>query len=227
MAVQVINIGNLVNDGLGDDLRTAFDKVNQNFAALDNQLSVEGVNVGASGTGIYKQKTNYQLEFKKIAGSSNVSITESGDVITVDSPLQNTFRYINANGNGQTIGANSGSDTVFFQGSDNITVTASGNTITFQAETMDGQLSKDLDLNSYNIIGTGNINITGTITATNYSGLLEGYTISGLANGVYDVDFGGIGNTYPTGLSFLVATSDQDFGYFTNPSAQESDFGTI
>ena len=33
MAIQTINIGNVVNDGLGDDLRTAFQKVN---ATLQN-----------------------------------------------------------------------------------------------------------------------------------------------------------------------------------------------
>ena len=33
--IQTINIGNLVNDGTGDDLRTAFEKVNSNFTNLD------------------------------------------------------------------------------------------------------------------------------------------------------------------------------------------------
>ena len=31
MAIQTINVGNLANDGTGDDLREAFIKVNQNF----------------------------------------------------------------------------------------------------------------------------------------------------------------------------------------------------
>ena len=31
MALQTINVGNFANDGTGDDLRTAFIKVNQNF----------------------------------------------------------------------------------------------------------------------------------------------------------------------------------------------------
>jgi len=35
MAIQIINIGNAVNDGSGDDLRTAFVKVNNNFAELN------------------------------------------------------------------------------------------------------------------------------------------------------------------------------------------------
>ena len=39
MTVQNINIGNQVNDGLGDDLRTAFEKVNANFISLGAELT--------------------------------------------------------------------------------------------------------------------------------------------------------------------------------------------
>ena len=34
MAKQTINIGVAVNDGTGDDLRTSFDKTNDNFDEL-------------------------------------------------------------------------------------------------------------------------------------------------------------------------------------------------
>jgi hypothetical protein len=42
--LQKINIGNIVNDGLGDDLRTAFEKVNANFATLNNDLTITTTN---------------------------------------------------------------------------------------------------------------------------------------------------------------------------------------
>lgn len=35
MAIQVINIGSSANKGDGDPLRTAFKKINENFAELD------------------------------------------------------------------------------------------------------------------------------------------------------------------------------------------------
>ena len=35
MTVNTINIGNIANDGTGDDLREAFIKVNNNFLELD------------------------------------------------------------------------------------------------------------------------------------------------------------------------------------------------
>ena len=34
MAKQTVNIGTIVNDGTGDDLRTSFDKINDNFKRL-------------------------------------------------------------------------------------------------------------------------------------------------------------------------------------------------
>ena len=59
MAIQTINIGTNPNDGTGDDLRTAFDKVNDNFAEL---LAVGGETNTASSLGIgeaiFAQKTN-------------------------------------------------------------------------------------------------------------------------------------------------------------------------
>ena len=47
MAKQTINIGATANDKSGDPLRTAFDKVNQNFAELYNSVSAVVV-VGAT-----------------------------------------------------------------------------------------------------------------------------------------------------------------------------------
>ena len=56
MAIQVINVGNLANDGTGDDLREAFIKVNQNFDELDlRAANIEGANVGIGGFTIFKE----------------------------------------------------------------------------------------------------------------------------------------------------------------------------
>ena len=48
MAQQTINIGTSANDGTGDPLRTAFDKINDNFTELysetaaDSQITISG-----------------------------------------------------------------------------------------------------------------------------------------------------------------------------------------
>jgi hypothetical protein len=49
MAKQVINIGSVANDGTGDPLRTAFDKVNDNFTELYNDDAGDVNSVTGSG----------------------------------------------------------------------------------------------------------------------------------------------------------------------------------
>ena len=87
MPIQPIIIGNYANDGTGDDLRTAFDKVNKNFASLTSGLVAvtSGANVG-TGTGIYKDTNLTTLEFKKINSANNsVIIVDQGDTIDLAS----------------------------------------------------------------------------------------------------------------------------------------------
>lgn len=58
MAVQLIQIGNVANDGTGDDLREAFIKVNQNFEELDlrDDEQTTASNLGFGAYDIFKQK---------------------------------------------------------------------------------------------------------------------------------------------------------------------------
>ena len=49
MAQQTINIGSVANDGTGDPLRTAFDKVNDNFTELYNDDAGDVNQVTGSG----------------------------------------------------------------------------------------------------------------------------------------------------------------------------------
>jgi hypothetical protein len=53
MPLQTINIGASANDGTGDPLRTAFDKVNDNFLAVSgNVFNVKDPAYGAAGDGV-------------------------------------------------------------------------------------------------------------------------------------------------------------------------------
>lgn len=100
MTIQTINIGALANDGTGDDLRAAFLKVNSNFDELDlrNDEATTGTNVGVGGHAIFKQKTGYDLEFRKIIQGDRITVTTNGDLITIAADL-----------NGHTIVTDSGS----------------------------------------------------------------------------------------------------------------------
>jgi len=75
MAQQTINIGTVANDGTGDPLRTAFDKVNDNFTELynDDAGDVNSVN-GQTGTVVLDSDDISQ-------GTTNLyNATHTGDV---------------------------------------------------------------------------------------------------------------------------------------------------
>ena len=98
MAKQTINIGTTANDGTGDPLRTAFDKVNDNFTELysDDAGDVDSVN-GQSGTVV--------LDSDDIAeGSTNEYYTEA-KVSANTSVAANTAKVSNATHTGDVTGS--------------------------------------------------------------------------------------------------------------------------
>jgi hypothetical protein len=91
MTVQTINIGNQVNDGLGDDLRTAFQKVNANFSNLSAQLTITAVNLGATGSGVFKEKIGAELQFKKLVSGTKMALDDTGNTIVINSTAADAF----------------------------------------------------------------------------------------------------------------------------------------
>ena len=85
MAVQLINIGNVANDGTGDDLREAMVKINSNFEELDlrDDEQTTGVSLGFGASAVFKQKLNYELQFRGLAAGDDITLTQSDSVITI------------------------------------------------------------------------------------------------------------------------------------------------
>ena len=86
MAIQTVNLGTYANDGTGDDLRTAFTKVIDNFDYLDLIKVEDGENLGLlqPGThGVYADVNGTTLQFKSIKQGDNVTITSDGNTITI------------------------------------------------------------------------------------------------------------------------------------------------
>ncbi len=229
MTIQTINLGNVVNDGLGDDLRTAFNKVNNNFNYLSQELTVTGLNIGTSGVGIFKQKVNESLELKKLAaGDSTVVIVDdtANNTVKITAPLQNTFTsVITPQG---SVAASSATGSFSLVEGPNITITKSGSNITIGAELLSTELLGDLDLNQNSIFGPGSIDITGEITADNFVGTVHDIDIRPINSAVFDFNFGSIvlGN-YTDVIEFLLTSGDYDLGTITSPSSLELDLGTI
>lgn len=87
MAQDIILVGNAPNDGLGDPVRTAFQKCNSNFAQLFATGGVSGITNGTSNVNIP-------------LANSNVTISVGGvdDVLVVQSGGANIAGFVNATG---------------------------------------------------------------------------------------------------------------------------------
>ena len=89
MAIQTVNLGTYANSSTGDDLRTAFEKVNANFAFLDLTSAVDAVNLG-SGAGVYSSKSGDNLQLKSLVSGTDMVITSTGSEITLSSLIDIT-----------------------------------------------------------------------------------------------------------------------------------------
>lgn len=87
MAIQTINLGNYANDGTGDDLRAAFEKVNANFTLLDSRDVTSAANLVADNSttkGVFAQKSGTTFQFKSLRAGSNISLTSDGTSVTIN-----------------------------------------------------------------------------------------------------------------------------------------------
>ena len=77
MAQQTINIGAVANDGTGDPLRTAFDKINDNFTELYSDESTAEVNSIVAGSGISVDQATGTVTVTNDSPDQTVTLTAS------------------------------------------------------------------------------------------------------------------------------------------------------
>lgn len=235
MALQTINIGNFVNDGTGDDLRTAFSKINANFDELDLQGGQANTisNIG-TGIGLYKEKIGVDLRLKTLKSGSGINITSAANEVTITNSL-NVFVTFNANTGSITASSNSQALNVY--GANGITTTITGNTLTITGATdqvvndTSPELGGDLYLNGFDIIGGMGTNIySETSTADTFYGNIEGNVygidVREVENRV-SFDFGTINFQLTNPIQYFLAITDIDMGTLTNPNLLGLDLGTF
>ena len=137
MTIQTINIGNVVNDGLGDDLRSAFRKVNENFSDLSATLTIGAANTDANGAGIFKGQVGTTLEFRRLVSGLKIDIDEHEDTLVINGTQPDPFSTIVVDyglpveaSNNNTVTLQGGLSSV---GGKNITVTSVDNVITINS----------------------------------------------------------------------------------------------
>jgi len=222
--LQNINVGNIANDGSGDDLREAFNKINNNLLYLENatlEPLVEGNNLGGSGEGIYASKDPNTLNFKELIGGNNVSLSSNNDSITINSEGGISDILIMVDDGHVTL--DDSGDSVpqldLFGGSLINTRPVMPNRIFIDLEDR-GILAHDQEpaLSSSLEANSKNINNAGVITADLFQGPVEGT--------VYDVDIRDINeyfdNNWEFGaivpgqitsfIEYLTLTTDLDLG---------------
>ena len=81
-----VQLGQYPNDGTGDDLRTAFTRVNNSFGQIINDGAVtNAANVG-SGTGIFSTRSGNIIDLKSLTSTGNtVTITNTANTVNLES----------------------------------------------------------------------------------------------------------------------------------------------
>lgn len=238
MALRTINLGSVANDGTGDDLREAFDKVVFNFAELDARTpeATSVLNLG-SGEGLYASKSDAELQFKSLVGGNNVTLSSDANELTIDVDAGVTQFVVAGDTGSLTVTENT---TFTIQGGTSITTTRDGNNIRIDSSALTKlqddpapRLSAGLNADGYNLGNVGLINAT-TVTANfngNLTGLVHGIDIRDLNyhRDPNNWDFNSITPTTVTNLwDFMWATTAVDFGSIAGNNVNVSlDLGNI
>lgn len=239
MALQTINVGNFVNDGTGDDLRTAFIKINDNFDELDlrggqaNTISNLGI-----GVGIFKEKVGVDLRLKSLVAGPGIALSASNNEITISN---NRNAIVTIVGDSGSLTASSGTQAINIVGAGGTTTSITGNTVTIAGggdliTESNPTLGADLDINNNNLINGNEITAidfygrfngptigthTGSVSGNligNVTGLVYGIDVRDLNNKVNGFDFGSFDNIIDGFLEYLALAISIDMGSITSPT---------
>ena len=234
MAFQNINIGNIANDGTGDDLREAFVKVNNNFADLDQRVVIQadGENLG-TGEGVYYVKTGNNMQFKSLIAGDNVSFTATANDITINAPDPIKSIQFNADTGTYSLAATGSIDLL---GGQNINSTITGATATFNVDPVNlVQQDTSPTLGGALDGATNNISNVNRVTATEFYGDLTGHVhghdmriyVNALAKTIFGTDYGLIVINTTNGFDLMFQATSIDYGTVASPASLVSNYGTI
>ena len=149
MAVKVIGTGSSPNDGTGDNLRTAGGKINDNFTEIYDYF----------GDGSTLSNGRWDVTNAGINTISNVGI---GTTNPIDAADTNNTKILNVG----IVTAN-----FYYGDGSNLTGIDAGQVgaLTDIVNDTTPQLGGELDVNNNSITGTGNVNLSGIITAIDFN----------------------------------------------------------
>ncbi len=236
MAIQSINVGNIANDGTGDDLREAFIKVNDNFNDVNSRLTTSTVgveNIGITGEGVYAQTVDKILQFKKLVPGSNTTLTSNGDTITINSSggMSNLLFLTDngsTNGNANTyVGIMGGPNIETRTSLNNIFIDVQGDNLV--ALDPSPSLSGALNANNQNIVNVDTLS-AGDVVG-NLTGNVHGVDIRDIS--VYFDNYWDFGpviqRQFNSIIDYVINATNIDLGAILGPdiNTAQIDLGTI
>jgi hypothetical protein len=240
MALQTINLGTYANDGTGDDLRTAFTKVNASLTELYGALY--GANVGSvpPTSGVEQG----ELWWSTVEGRLYVYYSGAWIDASPSSAVEPSVSYtlsaesVVDGANLRLTGSDSTIDNVKIASSTNITVTRTdANTITLSSTSYTGNVTGSLtgnvtgtvsDISNHDLADLGNVSANSPTNgqALVYSnGSWIASTVATNENNTFE--FGGFIKTFTNPVNYLLDAVGVDFGTFTVPSSYTIDLGTF
>jgi hypothetical protein len=97
MAIQAINIGSSANDGTGDPIRTAMDKINDNFTELYSVTGAgTGQNVSISGNSLISENSNGNIILDP--AGTGIVVVATGAGIRLTDHTDNSILFVDADG---------------------------------------------------------------------------------------------------------------------------------
>lgn len=223
---NLINIGNVVNDGLGDDLRTAFEKVNSAF-----QITVSsGININGNDGGVYKDVVGNSLRFKNIVAGEGIGIITNDTSVIIQNNVAETL--VNGENIGGSIGGIfAGKDGPIFQFKNIIAGTGMAINespislelinYSFNSITTDSGNILATDDQDISIVGSDNISVTAS------DNIITIDTTIPIKEILTSFDFGTLSGIYSNPISLALAFTSIDFGTIDYPSSIDFDLGTI
>jgi len=180
MAKQTINIGSSANDGTGDPLRTAFDKVNDNFNELYSATGAgSGQNISISGQSIISDNSN---------GNIQLDPNGTGEIVFVgDTSMGDSYKHQMGDGDDFKIYHDGNHSYIVDEGTGNLKIQGSQVDIlggADGAETMatfvdDGAVTLYYDNSAKIATVTAGVDITGDLNVDTINTGGQGVTIGG------------------------------------------------
>ena len=241
MALQNINLGTYSNDGTGDDLRTAFEKVKANFIEL---YSISGgANIGAIPpiSGVEQGELWWSTVEGRLYvyyGTAWIDASPVDGFVTYDITAETATGGASVRLNGTDLSQ----DSIKFASSTNVTVTRTdAGTITVSSESYTGNVTGNLTGNADTVTNgvytTSSVNALAdvdTITTSptigqaliwNGTNWVPGSVAAETGNNNFE--FGGFTKVFTNPISYLLDKTGIDMGTFSSPAEESIDLGTF